>query len=169
MSTLEALTQQGKWIDVSTYILGQPGESSRAMRALPKLQQETVNAWAAADSAGLVDAVVNLLEEVHELNYTDMDAFLSWCVKVTRALVNSKQFEPAERVAEVLFGTTARLDQSLPARAIRDWLAVLSPREGEAMERALHSSESWEYWQAEARDKWEKNTDSKLIRKLREQ
>lgn len=168
VSTFEALIQQGEWAEVSAYITGQPGEHTRVIRALPRFSQSDVNAWAAADSAGMVDAVSDLLGEVPGMSYSDMDPFLSWCVRVVRALVNAKQLESAERVAAVLFGTTASVDQIAPSRTILDWLAVLSRREGEAMERALHSSESWEFFQERARDKFENYTDTELIAKLRQ-
>lgn len=79
-----------------------------------------------------------------------------------------KQLESAERVAAVLFGTTASVNQFVPSRAILDWLAVLPRRAGEAMERALYSSESWEFFQEGARDKFENHTDTELIAKLRQ-
>jgi serine/threonine protein kinase len=162
------LTQQGDWAEASAYILGQPEENVRVIRALPKVSQPDVNAWAAADSAGMSDAVSDLLEEVPRMSYKDMDPFLSWCVRVLRALVNAKQLESAERVAAVLFGTTASVDQFAPARTILEWLAVLSGRAGEAMERALHSSESWEFFQEHASRKFESFTDTELIVKLRQ-
>ncbi|MDY7528153.1 MULTISPECIES: serine/threonine-protein kinase [unclassified Cryobacterium] len=168
VGTFDALIQQGEWAEVSAYILGQPGEQTRVIRALPRASQSDVNAWAAADSAGMVDAVSDLLGEVPGMRYSDMDPFLSWCVRVVRALVNANQFELAEQVAAVLFGTTASVDQFAPSRTILDWLAVLPARAGKAMERALHSSESWEFFQEKARDKYEKYTDTELIAKLRQ-
>lgn len=80
VGTFEALTQQGEWAEVSACILGKPGEHTRVIRALTKASQSDVNAWAAADSAGMVDAVSDLLGEVPEMSYRDMDSFLSWCV-----------------------------------------------------------------------------------------
>lgn len=140
----------------------------RVIRALPKVSQSDVNAWAAADSGGMSDAVSDLPEEVPRMSYNEMDSFLSWCVRVLRALVNANQFESAERVGTVLFGTTAGVDQFAPARTILEWLAVLSGRASEAMERALHSSESWEFFQENARRKFESSTDTELIAKLRQ-
>lgn len=162
------LTQQGDWAEASAYVLGQPEENVRVIRALPKVSQSDVNAWAAADSGGLSDAVSDLLEEVPRMSYNEMDSFLSWCVRVLRALVNANQFESAERVGTVLFGTTAGVDQFAPARTILEWLAVLSGRASEAMERALHSSESWEFFQENARRKFGSSTDTELIAKLRQ-
>lgn len=167
VGTFESLIQQGEWADLSAYILGQPGEHTRVIRALPTASQSDVDSWAAADSAGMVDAVSNLLEEVPRMSYRDMDRFLSWCVRVVRALVNGQQLESAERVAAVLFGTTASVDQFAPSRTILDWLAVLPRRAGEAMERALHSSDSWEFFQERARDRFENYNDTELIAKLR--
>ncbi|TFD06312.1 hypothetical protein [Cryobacterium sp. TMT1-66-1] len=97
-----------------------------------------------------------------------MDQFLCWCVRVVRALVNANQLESAERVAAVLFGTTASVDQFAPSRTILNWLAVLPRLAGEAMERALHSSETWEFFQEKARNQFEKYTDTDLIAKLRQ-
>ena len=168
VGTFEALTRQGEWAEVSAYITGQPGEHTRVIRALPRASQSDVNDWAAADSAGMVDAVSDLLGEVPGMSYRDMDPFLSWCVRVVRALVNANQLESAERVAAVLFGTTAGVDQFAPSRTILDWMAVLPRRAGEAMERALHSSESWEFVQERARDKFENYTDTEQIAKLRQ-
>lgn len=168
VGTFEALTQQGEWVELSAYIIGQPGEHTRVIRALPRVSQSDVNAWATADSAGMVDAVSDLLGEVPGMSYRDMDPFLSWCVRVVRALVNANQLESAERVAAVLFGTTASVDQFAPARTILDWLAVLPRRPGEAMERALLSSDSWEFFQERAHDKFESYTDTELIAKLRQ-
>ncbi|MFM9921332.1 protein kinase domain-containing protein [Lacisediminihabitans sp. H27-G8] len=168
VGTFEALIHQGEWAEVSAYVLGQPAEHARLVRALAKLSQSDVNRWAAGDSAGMVDAVTDLLGEVPAMSYSDMDSFLSWCVSVLRVLTNANQLEPAERIATVLFATTASVDQFVPARAILDWLSVLPRRPGEAMERALHSSESWEFFQERARDKFEKHTDTALIAKLRE-
>jgi serine/threonine protein kinase len=164
----ETLTLQGDWVGVSAYILGQREEHTRLIRALPKTSQSDVNAWAAADCAGMVDSVADLLGEVPRMSYRDMDAFLSWCVRVVRALVNANRVESAEHVAAVLFGTTASVDQFAPARTILDWLAVLPSRAGEAMERALHSSESWEFFQEKARDRFENHADTELIAKLRQ-
>jgi serine/threonine protein kinase len=168
VGTFEGLTQQGEWAAVSAYILGQPAELTRMIRALPKVSQSDVNAWAAADRAGMVDAVAALLKQVPGMSYKDMDPFLSWCVRVVRALVNENQLESAEHVAAALFGTTASVDQFTPARTILDWLAVLPRRAGEAMERALHSSESWEFFQERARDRFENYADTELIEKLRQ-
>lgn len=162
------LTQQGDWAEASAFILGQPEDHTRVIRALPKVSQSDVNAWAAADSAGMSDAVSDLLGEVPGMSYRDMDPFLSWCVSALRALVNANQLESAERVAAVLFGTTASVDQYAPSRTILDWLAALPRRSGEAMERALHSSESWEFFQERARDRFENYTDTELIAKLRQ-
>jgi serine/threonine protein kinase len=168
VGTFEALTQQGEWAEVGAYVLGQPAEHARVARALSKMSQADVNGWAAADSAGMVDAVTDLLEEVPAMSYTDMDSFLSWCVSVLRALTNANKLEPAERIATVLFGTTVSVDQFVPARVILEWLAVLPRLPGETMERALHSSGSWEFFQERARDKFERHTDTALIAKLRE-
>ncbi|TFD10185.1 hypothetical protein E3T29_01775, partial [Cryobacterium sp. TMT1-66-1] len=96
VGTFEALTQRGEWVEVSAYTR-QAGEHPRAIRALPRASQSDVNDWAAADSAGMVDAVVDLLGEVPGLSYRDMDQFLCWCVRVVRALVNANQLESAER------------------------------------------------------------------------
>ena len=140
----------------------------RVIRALPKVSQSDVNAWAAADSGGMSDAVSDLLEEVPRMSYNEMDSFLSWCVRVLRALVDANQFESAERVATVLFGTTAGVGQFAPARTILGWLAGLSGRASEAMERALHSSESWEFFQQNARRNFRSSTDTELIARLRQ-
>lgn len=168
VGTFVELIQQGDWAAVSAYILGQPGERARATRALLNATQSDVDSWATGDSAGMVDAVPDLLREVPGMSYAEMDSFLSWCVKVVRALVNSEQLEFAEHVAMALFGTTASVDQFAPSRIILDWLAVLPHRAGEAMEHALHSSESWEFFQERARDRYESHTDTELIRKLRQ-
>ena len=168
VGTFEAMTQTGDWAEASAFILGQPAEHARMIRALPRFSQSDVNAWAVADSVGMVDAVSDLLEEIPRMSYRDMDPFLSWCVQAVRALVNANQLESGERLAAVLFGTTASVDQFAPARTILDWLAVLPRRAGEAMERALHSSESWEYFQEKARDRFDNFNDTELITKLRQ-
>lgn len=164
----ESLTQQQEWFEVSAYILQFPAEQQRVIRALPSMTQSDVDSWAAEDSAGMVDAVSELLSEVPQMRFNEMDSFLSWCVNVVRALVNAGKLDLAESLAAVLFGTTADLDQYSPARTILDWIAVVPRRTGEVMERALHVSQSWEYFQEKARDRFERYTDTELINKLRQ-
>ena len=121
--------QQGEWVEASAYILGQLGEPTHVIRVLPKTSQSDVNAWAAADRGGMVDAVSDLLGEVPRMSYSDMDSFLSWCVRVVRALVNANQLESAERVAAVLFGTTAEsTNSSRPAPSLSGSLCCLAVR-----------------------------------------
>lgn len=162
----EALVQQGEWAEVSTYFIGSPSDWGHVLSVLQR-DQQSVDSWAAVDGAGMVDAVSAVLVDVSQMTYTDMDSFLSWCVGVVRALANAGKLDLAEKLAEDLFGATESVDQYIPARNIVNWLAVLTPPISDAMERALHASRSWDYFQTKARDRYENYADTDLIKKLR--
>ncbi|MGY2898436.1 serine/threonine protein kinase [Curtobacterium sp. PvP017] len=166
---VETLLAGKDWVGVGEYVLEQQNEQPELIRRVSVTGQSDVNDWAAVDAAGMLDTALNLLGDVPRLNYHDMDAFLSWCVRPLRALTNADRLDLAEDLAVALFGMTAQLDQFAPARAILDWLAVVPRREGEVMERALHTSESWEFFQMRTRDRFPNYKETGLVAKLRQE
>jgi serine/threonine protein kinase len=166
--TVDSLAQSEEWANLGIHILGLDSQRSRLVRDLLRIPEAVLNKWTKADGAGLADAVSALMPGVPEMSYREMDDFLGWCLAVIRAMVGAHQFKLAERVGVDLFAMTAHVNQFAPARAILDWLAVLAPRPSDVMERALHSSETWDFFQAMARDRFEHYTDTELITKLRQ-
>lgn len=168
LGKLETLIEDEDWVGVGEYVIQQQDEYPELIRRVSNTAQSNVNDWAVIDGAGMVDAVLILMEQVPNLNYRHMDSFLTWCVLPLRALTNANRLDLAEDLAAAVFAMTAQVNQFVPARAILDWLAVLPRREGEVMERALHSSDTWEFFEARARDKFKSYKDTELIAKLRQ-
>jgi hypothetical protein len=99
--------------------------------------------------------------------FGDIDRFLSWGVEVLRVLINEREYDDAERVATALFRATADIHQFKPARAILDWLNGLNQRAQQAMEAALHSSSSWDFFKEQAEDMYRPKNENNLVMRLR--
>lgn len=168
---LESLLEAGDWPQISSYV-GQSERLTRVVKVLPKLDQSQVHDWYKTDSVGLTwaisEALDDLASDIRSLEYEAVDKFLSWGVIVLRVLVQESQYDPAERVAKALFGATAGIDQNKPAKAILKWLSGLSQPGQQAMEAALHSSSSWDFFHRHAADTWEVRGESDLVQRLRE-
>lgn len=171
-ANLESLVEAGDWPRVSSYV-GQLERLTRVVAVLPELQQPQVLAWFKVDGAGLVSAISEALDglasNTRGLQFDAIDRFLSWVVIVLRVLVNEGEYDAAERVATALFGATVEINQFKPARTILDWLTGLNQPAQHAMETALHSSSSWDFFKQQASDRWESKDESDLVQRLREE
>lgn len=172
-ASLESLIRARDWSRVSSYILGQPSQLIRVVKALPQLEKSQVQNWFSADRSGLISAVREacdiLPSNTRGLTFSEIDSFLSWGVIVLRILVKEGEYDAAERVATALFGATAGIHQFMPAKVIIDWLSGLDQPAQLAMETALHSSSSWEFFKEQASNRWASRGDSDLVRRLREE
>ncbi|MDQ0635067.1 hypothetical protein QFZ40_002976 [Arthrobacter pascens] len=170
-ASLESLVQAGDWPRVSSYV-GQPNRLTRSVDGLPKLQQPQVHDWFHADRTGLAAAVSDALDDLagntRGLPFDAIDKFLTWGVIVLRVLINEGEYDAAERVATALFGATANIHQFKPAKVILDWLTGLNKPAQRAMETALHTSSSWDFFKQQASDRWESKGESDLVQRLRE-
>ncbi|MGO4586815.1 serine/threonine-protein kinase [Arthrobacter sp. 2RAF6] len=169
---LESLLEAGDWPQVSSYV-SQSERLTRVVKLLPKLDQSQVSDWYKADSVGLTwatsESLDDLASDIRSLEFDAIDKFLSWGVIVLRVLVQESKYDAAERVATALFGATAGIDQNKPAKAILKWLSGLSQQAQQAMEAALHSSSSWDFFKQHAVDTWESRGESDLVQRLREE
>lgn len=169
-ATLESLVQAGDWSRVSSYI-DQPGRLTLVVEVLPQLQKAQVHDWFKADRAGLAAAISESLDDLASntrgLRFDAIDKFLSWGVIVLEVLVKEGEYDAAEGVATALFGATAGIEQFKPAKVILDWLTGLNQPAQQAMETALHSSSSWDFFKQQASDRWESKGESDLVQRLR--
>ncbi|WP_186764343.1 serine/threonine-protein kinase [Arthrobacter yangruifuii] len=172
-TTLEALVEEEAWSRVGPHILGQPAQLARAVKVLPRLKQAEVHDWFMADRIGLISAISqacdDLSEDIRDLPYSDIDKFLSWGVIALRILVNAGQLSAAEPTATALFRATATIGQFQPAGTILDWLSTLNQPSQQAMETALHSALAWDFFQRQARGRWQSNNENDLMLRLREE
>lgn len=171
-ASLKSVVQAGDWPQVS-FFTGQPEQLTQAIRELPALQQPQVDLWFKSDGAGLISAVAealnNLRRDTNGRQFSDIDRFLAWGVVVLRVLVSNGEYDAAERVGTSLFRATAEIDQFQPAKTIIGWLSGLNKPAQEAMETALHESDSWDFFSGAAKDRWATNGESELVQSLREE
>lgn len=170
-ANLQSFVQAANWPQVSSCV-GQPERLTQVLDVLPKLQQAQVHDWFQADRVGLISAVIdawdNLSGDTYGRQFNEIDSFLSWGVIVLRVLVNEDEYDAAERVAVALFGATSGIHQFKPAKEIIDWLNGVNQRAQHAMETALHSSSSWEFFKEQASNRWKSKSENELVRRLRE-
>jgi serine/threonine protein kinase len=169
--TLELLVETQAWSGIEAYVSANLERIDRIIRVLPKMSPRDVRYWCEVDQAGLSSCVIEIAEEMtrdySDLPYGDIDRFLIWGITVLQQLLQDRKYGVAEEVASALFGATARIHQFKPATAIVDWLNKLDRPGQQAMETALHSSDSFEFFSAHANSRWKQRGENDLMVRLR--
>lgn len=169
--TLEYLLETQAWMSVGAYLSANLARLDRIITVLPKLSARHVRDWCAVDQPGLSSSVIEIAEEMatdySDLPYGDVDRFIIWGIAVLEQLLHDRKYGVAEEVASALFGATARIHQFKPATAIIEWLNKLDHQGQQAMETALYSSGSFEFFRSHANSRWRQRGANDLIVRLR--